>query len=197
MNNNEVRELLLKLEQNRTLENQSGAGCCDERTVGGQIYYGDIKNKEKTFDDINYKRLDGLLGSNRSLEKPPKKRGGRVQGDFLNGGAAGGAKLGKEYALELQKHLHGGESFWDGFKRGFNSVIKPVTKVVKAVAPALPYGNVVKSGLEAVGYGKAKKKKRQPSAKQKARGELIKKLMREHGLSFGEASRYIKQNNLI
>jgi len=87
----------------------------------------------------------------------------------------------------------GGESFWDGFKRGF----KPAGKILKAVAPlAGPYGMAASVGLNAVGLGKPKQKRKQ-SAKQVQRNALVRKLMKENGLTLPQASSYIKQNNLL
>ena len=97
-----------------------------------------------------------------------------------------------------------GGSFWDSIKKGFHKVVKAVKKVapaVKAVAPLVApgYGTALATGMTAVGLGKKKKprKKRAPSAKMKKRGQLVSKLMKEEGLTLPEASRYIKENNLI
>lgn len=53
---------------------------------------------------------------------------------------------------------------------------------------------MLKKGRKMTGLGK---KKRKVSEKTKKRGALISKLMREEGMTLGEASRYIKENNLI
>ena len=44
--------------------------------------------------------------------------------------------------------------------------------------------------------GSVTEKKRQVSEKMMRRGALLKQLMQRKGMSFGEASSYIKQNNL-
>ncbi len=120
-----------------------------------------------------------------------------------------------------------GGSFWDSIKKGFHKVVKAVKKVapaVKAVAPLVApgYGTALATGMTAVGLGQRNKnrkhilsveeaekmvsgrgktkkprKKRAPSAKMKKRGQLVSKLMKEEGLTLPEASRYIKENNLI
>ena len=43
---------------------------------------------------------------------------------------------------------------------------------------------------------KKPKQKRQQSEKQKRRHALVSKLMREHGCSLGDASKYIKEHNI-
>ena len=50
----------------------------------------------------------------------------------------------------------------------------------------------VSKGIDALGV----KKKRAPSEKMQRRGQLIKQLMKEHGMAFGEASKYIKEHNI-
>lgn len=120
-----------------------------------------------------------------------------------------------------------GGSFWDSIKKGFHKVVKAVKKVapaVKAVAPLVApgYGTALVTGMNAVGLGqrnnnrkhilsveeaerlvsgrgKAKKprKKRATSDKMKKRGQLVSRLMREEGMTLPEASRYIKENQLI
>ena len=102
-----------------------------------------------------------------------------------------------------------GGSFWDSLKKGFHKVVKAVAPVVKKIAPIVKkvapmvapvYGTALATGLSAVGLGKRKtkpRKKRAPSEKMKKRGALVSKLMREEGMTLPEASRYIKQNNLI
>jgi hypothetical protein len=43
---------------------------------------------------------------------------------------------------------------------------------------------------------KKPRKKREVSTKEKNRHALIRKLMKEHGLTLAESSKYIKENNL-
>ncbi|MCP4054784.1 MAG: hypothetical protein GY739_17420, partial [Mesoflavibacter sp.] len=93
---------------------------------------------------------------------------------------------------------------WDSIKKGFHKVVKAVKKVapaVKAVAPIVApgYGTALVTGMNAVGLGKKKKprKKRATSDKMKKRGQLVSRLMREEGMTLPEASRYIKENQLI
>jgi hypothetical protein len=100
-----------------------------------------------------------------------------------------------------------GGSFWDSLKKGFHKVVKAVAPVVKKLAPIVKsvaplvapgYGTALVTGMNAVGLGKKKpRKKRVTSDKMKRRGKLVGQLMREQGLTLPEASRYIKENNLI
>jgi len=98
-----------------------------------------------------------------------------------------------------------GGSFWDSLKKGFHKVVKAVKKVspiVKTIAPMVApgYGTALVTGMNAVGLGKKKskpRKKRATSDKMKRRGQLVSKLMKEEGMSLPEASRYIKENQLI
>jgi len=52
-------------------------------------------------------------------------------------------------------------------------------------------------GAEGEGVTSGGRKKRQASAKTKERGAMVSKLMREKGMSLGEASKYIKTHGLI
>lgn len=128
--------------------------------------------------------------------------------------------IGEEYGREMAdqdgelKELVGG-GFWKDFAKGLK-------KGVQIAAPfAGPAGAAVSAGLSLIGDGQArgkaekrrmgvdaqgadmgvKKGGRRAKAgagdKRKQRGAMISKLMREKGMSLGEASRHIKQNNLI
>ena len=61
--------------------------------------------------------------------------------------------------------------------------------------PLVPIANY---GIDkAIGSGiKKPRKKREQSQKEKNRHELVRKLMKEHGMSLPEASKHIKQNNI-
>lgn len=101
---------------------------------------------------------------------------------------------------QLLEELSGG-SFWSDFSDGFMSVIKPVASVAKNVMSAIPhpYAQAGSQILNALGAGKdkPKKKKRKVNPKMKKRGLLIKKIMKEYGVSLPEASKIIKEQNLI
>jgi hypothetical protein len=97
-----------------------------------------------------------------------------------------------------------GAGFWDDFKSGFNSVIAPVASIAKPLLSlAGPEGRVASMGLSALGYGQTGGRRRGGAQTggamtggdaRKARGQMVSRLMREKGMSLGEASRYIKQN---
>jgi len=110
-------------------------------------------------------------------------------------------RLGKKYAKEIMGAESDmvGSGFWGDFKKGFNSVVKPVAKVVKAVAPIIPHpaGQVAPAVLSAVGLGKKPKKPRKLSEKQRKRNAMVSKLMKEEGMTLPQASRHIKANNLL
>lgn len=72
--------------------------------------------------------------------------GGMSYGGMIDGGAM------------HPMHRAMGAGFWDDFKQGFKSVFDPIGKPLLSV---LPYGNLIKTGMEAVGLGKSKMKKSQ------------------------------------
>ena len=57
----------------------------------------------------------------------------------------------------------------------------------------LAAAKVAKEGTQVVGLGASKQK----SVVQKKRGALVSKLMKEQGMSLGEASKHIKANKLL
>jgi hypothetical protein len=92
-----------------------------------------------------------------------------------------------------------GAGFWDDFKQGFNSVVAPVASIAKPLLSlAGPEGRVASMGLSALGYGQTGGRRRRASAgasdARRARGQMVSKLMREKGMTLGQASRYIKEN---
>ena len=92
-----------------------------------------------------------------------------------------------------------GAGFWDDFKQGFNSVVAPVASIAKPLLSlAGPEGRVASMGLSALGYGNTGGRRRRASAgasdARRARGQMVSRLMREKGMSLGEASRYIKEH---
>lgn len=68
-----------------------------------------------------------------------------------------GIKYGKGCTVgDFNKHLEG-KGFWEDFGKGFMSVIRPVTSVLKTVAPVIApgIGHLASKGLDAVGLGKS------------------------------------------
>lgn len=156
------------------------------------------------------RKLEEKRAKNTSTVEPSHRGGAKSNLDRVVGGKSTGGqsaqskKLGKEYAQYMKKHhpqLIGG-NFWSDFKKGFDIVAKPAAKVAKAVAPmAGPAGMAGALALDAVGYGttggKKAKKPRKLSDKQRKRNALVRQLMKEHGMSLPQASKYIKENGLI
>lgn len=58
----------------------------------------------------------------------------------------------------------------------------------------LPYSGMA---LEAIGAGRRRGSGRPQSDKMKRRGQLVSRLMREEGMTLPQASRFIKENNLM
>ena len=124
---------------------------------------------------------------------------------------------------EAKKYAFKGSGFFDAFKKGFSSVVKILPKAVatvgaitgqpEVVAPALVADKVLNgSGVmfhqtdnrsrlmnfitEHKKSGGSKRSKRVLSEKQKRRNALVKKVMKETGLSLPKASKYIKEHNM-
>lgn len=126
----------------------------------------------------------------------------------------GGKALGRTHTKMLSAIK--GAGFFDDFQRGFMSVIRPVASVAKPLLSlAGPYGTAASMGLSALGLGKGegsesdeddeeamvrgvggrkKRKSAGPNDARRKRGQMVSKLMREKGMSLGEASRYIKEH---
>ena len=127
---------------------------------------------------------------------------GKSTGGVKKKSTSGAKSLGEKYAKEIMK-AEGlqGSGFWGDFKHGFDSVIKPVASIAKPLMPlAGPYGVAGAVGLSALGYGKSTggaKKKRNLSEKQIQRNKLVKEIMKGEGMTLPQASKYIKQHNLI
>ena len=118
-------------------------------------------------------------------------------------GATGGAYTGGMDSDSDEEGVEGA-GFWDDFKSGFNSVIAPVASIAKPLLSlAGPEGRVASMGLSALGYGQTGGRRRGRGQTggamtggdaRKARGQMVSRLMREKGMTLGEASRYIKEN---
>jgi hypothetical protein len=148
--------------------------------------------------------------------------GGRVVGAGMAGGgedgmfterqlkglarAVGSGKpLGRTHAKMMASIK--GAGFFDDFQKGFMSVIRPVAGVAKSFLPP-----VAQMGLSAIGLGmgggsdsedevavvggRKKRAKAGPSDARRRRGAMVSKLMKEKGMSLGEASKYIKEHGM-
>ena len=99
-----------------------------------------------------------------------------------------------------------GAGFWKDFGHGFVQGLKGTAKIA---APALGVASIFQPELlplaaatgvasKALGNGRMSmhRAKSVGHAKNQARGAIIRQLMREHGMSLGQASSYIKQHNI-
>lgn len=109
------------------------------------------------------------------------------------------SRQGEMLAAHMQKTR--GAGWFDDFKSGFMSVIRPVASVVKTVAGLVPHpaAQAVSGALGALGAGKAAPPAAAAKAKavndaRKRRGAEVSRLMREKHMSLPEASRYIKEH---
>lgn len=112
---------------------------------------------------------------------------------------------------QLMEHLEGG-TFWESIV----SALKPVASVARTVTGFIPHpaAQAVSAGLKMLGAGQknehatrrrrhsddhtpAAKPKRKLTDRMKKRNELVRKLMREEGMTLPEASAYIKQHSIV
>jgi len=111
--------------------------------------------------------------------------------------------LGKIYGKEIQgadpevKNLVG-SGFFDDFASGFMSVVRPVAGIAKGILGSMPdpRAQAAAAGIHMLG-GRKHKKVVGSQDKRKKRGALISKLMRTHGMTLGQASKYIKDKGLM
>jgi hypothetical protein len=108
-----------------------------------------------------------------------------------------------------------GAGFFDDFQKGFMSVIRPVASIAKPFLPlAGPYGAAGSAALSALGLGRRgmdsdseddrveavggrrKRASAGPNDARRKRGAMVSKLMREQGMTLGEASKHIKQHGM-
>ncbi len=209
MPNENVRKLLRHMEQARTVETSDviHGGMYNQtlkRPVGGAKKSQEAKEAKAIGEQYAKHILQSQGMKGGSFWKDFKKGFDSVIKPVAKVAKVASKSFGKEGAIAkdvIEAVGYGsqtGGNFWGDFTKGFNSVIKPVSGVVKAAAPALgPYGMAASVGLNALGYGKKPKQKRTLSAKQQKRNALVRELMKKYNLTLPEASRYIKENNLM
>jgi hypothetical protein len=80
-----------------------------------------------------------------------------------------------------------------------------IQSAAKFVAPAAkfalrsfggPMGGAAATGMEALGYGRRVKRTRRVSESSRRRNEIVRRVMREEGVSMPVASRIVKENGL-
>ena len=108
---------------------------------------------------------DGTGGMTRMVgagtKKGQRRKTARLAYEGMGTGAGtGGMSEATQMGLHLGKHLHSlhGAGFFDDFKQGFMSVIRPVAGIAKSVAPLLgPEGMAASGVMNAIGLGKARR----------------------------------------
>lgn len=195
------------------------------RALEGKKYGRGISGgaKENVMMDITERKVGGRRGRPKKQtqkDKEDEKLAMEVKGlkdEEMSGGRtrmtkAEMKKKAKEMGLDYGKEIMNmddeakqlvGSGFWSDFGKGFVDGLKMVGSVAKPVLSVIPHpaAQAASVGLNLAGLGMSGGKKRRARAstgdKRKQRGAMISKLMKEKGMSLGEASKYIKANNLI
>ena len=120
----------------------------------------------------------GMIG----LPKPKKKGGRAVAG-------AGRAQSGGNFFKDLKKAVPIAANIArKTAKYGIPAAAGVLGTMEGGPVAGLAAAKVAKEGTQVVGLG---------ASKQKKRGALVSKLMKEKGYSLGQASKHIKENNLL
>ena len=157
--------------------------------------------------------LAGMVGLGRGAMS-----GGAMSGGAMNDGmfterqlmglaraVGGGQPLGRTHSKMMNDIK--GAGFFDDFQKGFMSVIRPLASIAKPFLPlAGPYGAAGAAGLSALGLGRGRgddmvetvggrrrRAKASPTDGRRARGAMVSQLMRERGMTLGQASKFIKE----
>jgi len=116
-------------------------------------------------------------------KKGQRRKTARLAYEGMGTGAGtGGMSEATQMGLHLGKHLHSlhGAGFFDDFKQGFMSVIRPVAGIAKSVAPLLgPEGMAASGVMNAIGLGSARRGAR--GRPRKGMGTGAGKLVITHG----------------
>lgn len=145
------------------------------RVEGGRISGGAMCEGSKI-------QTGGMIG----LAKP-KKLGRKVGGRAVAG--AGRGQSGGNFFNDLKKAVPiAANIVRKTAKYGIPAAAGVLGTMEGGPAAGLAAAKVAKEGTQVVGLG---------ASKQKKRGALVSKLMKEKGLSLGEASKHIKANKLL
>lgn len=137
------------------------------------------------------KAVSKIIGAGKRPRGRPRKT---PLLDMQGAGISGGDYFG-DYSDMEGAGISGGKYSVNKFVKDFNKIGKLVKPVAKPIFKALTdkaVGKIIGAG-ELYPPTVAKGGKRGNTA----RGELIKKVMREHGLKLGPASKFIKENGLF
>jgi len=167
--------------------------------------------------------LAGMVGLGRGAMSGGAMSGGAMSGGAMSGGAMNDGMFTERQLMGLARAVGGGQplgrthskmmndikgaGFFDDFQKGFMSVIRPLASIVKPLLPlAGPYGAAGAAGLSALGLGRGRgddmvetvggrrrRAKASPTDGRRARGAMVSQLMRERGMTLGQASKFIKE----
>jgi DNA gyrase inhibitor GyrI len=144
------------------------------------------------------KAVSKIVGAGRRPRGRPRKTALLPEEQMMMGAGMSGGEYGYE-GME-GAGISGGKYSVNKFVRDFNKIGKLVKPVAKPIIRALTNKAVSKisgagmsGGAELYPPTVARGGKRGSTA----RGELIKKVMREHGLKLGQASKFIKEHGLF
>jgi hypothetical protein len=156
------------LADRRAMEHQAqhpqimGAGRMGKKKIGLE----DARFNEEEEEEVHggamssASRLHRLVGGRR---KPSAREVGEKHleaHEMAHEAMSGGAKRSEAYLQggALSKHLRElhGEGFWDDFKKGFMSVVRPVAQIAKPILAVVPHpaAKAAALGMSALGLGK-------------------------------------------
>lgn len=138
------------------------------------------------------------MGDARQADKAPDERGEVVEGDGYSGGALGataGFAKGTHMDTGFERTIGAGRS--GGVRKYKKRKPKTIEPVVIMETDMVGKGDCGCGGGPVSGAGmKITDTKHIVGSGKKQRAELVKKIMKEKGLSMIEASKYVKQHNL-
>jgi hypothetical protein len=160
--------------------------------------YNDIPDNNKTYNiQTPLKQVQRLTKENRvNMANEYSEKGGYIPHNIesVNHDELTGGKF--NFLKSFKKVGDGVKTVATIAKAGKDiyNVGKSIASTMKTVAPIAE--EEMPMALEMAAGMKKPRKKREVSTKEKNRHALIRKLMKDHGLTLAEASKHIKQNNL-
>lgn len=127
------------------------------------------------------------------FEHPPNQSAYLAQMDIAHRGLKAHLKDEIQNLKDEKARVEGEKKFEEGMiKEAPKKARKPRKKVLKNIEDELHRVE----GESKIERAKVKKVKREMTDKAKERAEIVKKVMKEHGLKLGAASKYVKDHNL-